>query len=209
MQAHAHSAVHITGELHERIVAVKLQAEHAMAGIVPCLCSTVARTPQHLTDAVRGVFMECPVHLEWEQCADITGCWVAEGQGKRGDVYAVNLLTGLALCNGHDPSHLPDSIVGLHVYKAVFSNVTFDVTPKVTGDQVTYRTVHAIKGCFYSWCVDGERLLVTETCDDHTLELLPCACPALCLRWGFNQKIVFRRVFPLSLIHISEPTRPY
>ena len=63
-----------TMRLHKRMEAVKLQAKHVMAGIVPCLCSTVARTPQHLTDAVRGVFMECPAHLEWEQCAEITGC---------------------------------------------------------------------------------------------------------------------------------------
>ena len=102
-------------------------------------------------------------------------------------MYAVNLLTGVALCNGQDPSHLPESIKNDDVYKAVFPNITFHVTPKVTGDQVTYRTVHAIKGCFYSWRVDRERLVVTETCDDQTLELLPCACPTLCMRWGHSE----------------------
>ena len=175
VQAHSRCAVHISGELHERMVAVKLQAEHVMAGIVALLCDTLAKCPQHLTDAVRSVFMEAPEQLAWEQCGDLTGCFVAESPGERSDVYTVNLMTGAAMCNGQDPSHLPGSIVNHPVYQAVFPSVLFDVTPKVVGEQVTYRTVHAISRCFYSWRLENEQLLVIETCNDEALELLPCA----------------------------------
>lgn len=104
---------------------------------------------------------------------------MAKKRQNHSEVYTVNLLTGVAFCNGHSPSHLPTSITGLEEYKAVFTNMTFDVTPEVVGDQVTYRTVHAINGYFYSWQLFQSRLLVAETCGDETLELLPCTYPFL------------------------------
>jgi hypothetical protein len=183
------SAVNITGGLQERLTALKLQAEHVMAGIICHLSDHVRKTPQIITDAFRCVFTEAPSHLAWNPCPKSLGCWVADESSSStvnqyygdSDVYTVNLLTGTALCNGHAPSHLPASIVGHEVYQAVFPNMTFDVTAKVLGDQVTYRTVHAFYGCFYSWRLEGGRLHVTETCDGQALELLSCGPPVFSL----------------------------
>jgi hypothetical protein len=153
-------------------MALKLQAEQVMAGIVSALDRAVTAVPQHLTTACRAVFTEAPEEMEWCDSPVATGCWVAECKN---DIFTLNLLTGAAMCNGHSPSHLPDAIIGHEVYQKVFQNVVFDVTPKVDGDVVTYRTSHAINGCTYTWRKNGDRLIVTENCGDETLELLPCA----------------------------------
>lgn len=174
MQGYKRSAVNITGPLQQQMMSVKLQAENVMAGVVTALSDAVAANTDHLTQAFREIFT-VPAALKWRKCHDATGCWVAESGGSQSKVYTLNLLTGAAMCNGHAPSHLPESIVGHEVYQKVFQNVVFDVTPEVDGDQVTYRTAHAISGCTYTWRRNGDRLIVTETCSNPTLELLPCA----------------------------------
>lgn len=184
MQGYKRSTANIRGQLHQRLRAIKLQAEHVMAGIIVPLCLNLAASPQHITAAFRSVFTASASQIKWSACQSSIGCWVAEVRQSAPagilnygptDVYTLNLLTGAALCNGQAPSYLPESIVGHTVYQAVFPNVVHDVTPKVFGDQVTYHTVHAINGCYYSWHLDGGQLRVTETCNDETLELLPCA----------------------------------
>jgi hypothetical protein len=143
-------------------------------------------TPSHW--CFKTVFTEAPAALHWQPCSDATGCWVAESRGISlklqnffcsnsiaTDVYTVNLLTGAALRNGQAPFHLPLEIVNHEVYQIIFQKATFDVTSKTLGGQATYRTVHAINGCYYSWRLDGSRLHITETCNEETLELLPCA----------------------------------
>lgn len=177
LQGYKRSAVCITGPLQQRMIALKLQAEHVMAGMIGSLSDAVAATPEHLTTAIRGVFTECPTALRWCQCPDATGCWVAQCSRPRPAVYTVNLLTGAAMLNGHAPSHLPDAIVGHEVYHKVFHSAVFDVTPTVDGDQVTYCTAGAVNGCTYTWHRIQDRLIVTETCRGATLELLPCASP--------------------------------
>jgi hypothetical protein len=172
VQGYKRSAVTITGPLQQSMMALKLQAEQVMAGIVTSLSHAVVFIPEHLTAALRGVFTEASTTLTWHECPDATGCWVSESEG---DIFTLNLLTGAAMCNGHAPSHLPETIVGHEVYQKVFQSVVFDVTPKVDGDVVTYRTSHAINGCTYTWRKNGDRLIVTENCGDETLELLPCA----------------------------------
>lgn len=185
MQGHKRSAVKVDGELQERMTAVKLRAEHVMAGIITAVSKEFNARPRHLTETVQKVFAEAPSHLEWSSCTDLTGCWVAEVQEKRGllsrasrhmhhEVYTVNLLTGAALRNGKAPTHLDREVLEHRDYVAVFENTDFDVTPQMIGDQVIYRTVHAINGCFYSWQLFDSRLHVTETSEDETLELLPC-----------------------------------
>ena len=177
MQGHRRSTVHLATEreetlqLQSRMEAAKLQAEQVMAGIITPLCSSVSAHPQHITDAYRSVFTDAPETLNWMPCPGTTACWVAEAN----DVYTVNLLSGAALCNGHAPSHLPQSIVEHPVYQDVFSGMVFDVYPEIRGGQVTYHTVHSIHGCVYTWRLTGGKLYVTETCNGQTLELLPCA----------------------------------
>ena len=191
VQGYKRSAVKAEGELQERMKAVKLQAEHVMAGIITTLSKEVSERPHLLTQALQRVFAEAPASMTWRSCPKLTGCWVAEVREKTGifslnrshkghEVFTVNLLTGAALCNGKAPTRLDRRIVEDQVYVAVFGNTDFDVTPKLVGDQVTYRTVHAINGFFYSWQMFGARLLVTETCGEETLELLPCTILNTC-----------------------------
>ena len=161
-------------------MAIKLQAERVMAGIVQQLCNTVRDTPQVLTQAFRSIFTHAPAFIEWTQCADergdvLTGCWVAEGGELLRDVLTVNLLSGAAMRNANAPSHLPESVVSDPVYREVFQNVVFDATPQVDGQTVTYRTAGEVGGYVYTWCKEGDRLLITETFNGQTLELLPCA----------------------------------
>jgi hypothetical protein len=155
---------------------LKLQAEHVMAGIVRQLTDHVQKSPQIITDLLRCVFTEAPSDRKWSPCPEYLGCYVAKHRsGYLGDidVHAVNLLTGMTVCNGHPPSHLPPSIVDHEVYQAVFPNVHFDVTATELDDQITCRTVDSVHGCFYSWCLKGSRLNVIETFDGQALELLP------------------------------------
>jgi hypothetical protein len=167
---------------------LKQQAEHVMAGIICHLSDHVRRSPQIITSALQCVFTEAASDLKWSPCSDCLGCWVAEQSSKQNgniNLYTINLLTGIALCNGLAPSHLPESIVGHEVYRKVFPNVEFDVTATLLGDEVTYRTVDSINGYFYSWCLKGTELIVTETCSGHDLDLLPrvpqtTRCPHIC-----------------------------
>jgi hypothetical protein len=176
MQGRNRSAVNMTGQLQERMTVVKLQAEHIMAGIICQLSHLVQKAPQMITDALRCLYTQAPSHLKWNPCQERLGCYVAEHSTEDFgslDVYAINLLTGTALCNGHAPSHLPQSVLDNEVYQKVFGNVEFDVTAKVQGAQVTYRTVDAMHECFYSWCLKDSGLHVIETCNGQDLELLP------------------------------------
>jgi hypothetical protein len=176
VQGYNRSAVNVTGELQKRMQVLKLQAEHVMAGIICNLSKHVGKTPQILTDALRCVFTEAPSRIEWSPCSERLGCWVSDQSSQycgNDDVYTINLLTGISLCNGLAPSRLPESIVGHQVYQTVFPNVEFDVTATLRGDEVTYRTVDAVDGSFYSWCLKGSELIVTETCSSQDLELLP------------------------------------
>jgi hypothetical protein len=157
---------------------LKLQAEYVMAGIICHLSEKVSLLPEILTDALGYVFAEAPSELTWSRCTKSLGCYVAEHSNANNgstDVYAINLVSGTSLCNGRPPSHLPSSIVGHALYRAVFPNREFDVKATVMGDTVTYRTVDAIHGCFYSFCLRAGQLNVTETCNAQDLELLPRA----------------------------------
>lgn len=161
------------------MLCIQLQAQYVMAGIITALSKSIAANPQHITNAFRCVFeeeiTEPPTVLHWDPCPNMAGCWVAEVSGAQDDVYTVNLLTGVAMCNGQDPSHLPAAILQHQVYHTVFMNMDFEVNLKRSGGHEKYVTVHSIDGCFYSWCLEGDNLIVTETRDGQTLELLPCA----------------------------------
>ena len=67
-------------KLQERMTAVKLQAEHLMACIIPPVSKEekVAERPHLLTAAVPEVFAEAPSDLQWVACPNLTGCWIAE-----------------------------------------------------------------------------------------------------------------------------------
>jgi hypothetical protein len=87
-----------------------------------------------------------------------------------GDLYSLNLQTGIVLVNGLPPRRLPDTILSMPVYLRTFANRNFEVVPTSLG---SLKTIRAVGQCYYEFFVDPTgKLIVREHDGADMFELL-------------------------------------
>ena len=149
-------------QLKEQVEVLEVQALVAMAGRVADVLSAAGRHLDELaTAALRAVFTQAPHALQWgwlHTGSDPTTCVEAEHDG---NLYSLNLATGMALRNGLPPSMLPAEVRDHRLYQRVFQARNFEVAQ--AGVDGWFETVKPIAGCLvYRFRRVGEELHVEE-----------------------------------------------
>lgn len=163
-----------TDQLRGRLATITDQCNHVMAYQVHPLNATIMEDHSLLNDAVRSVFAALPQRVAWEATGDF-GCYQAEAEGQ---VYSINILTGLVLCNGLAPGRLPPAIVAHALYIRLFGSVMFEVEQMQGEQEGIFRTAQSHGGFTYTFHLQGKRLFVDECpvhaegAMQHKLELL-------------------------------------
>lgn len=187
VQACLHSVSNGTDALHHNLGVLTDQCSAVMASNIHALDAAIQRNTGILDSAVRAVFADMPRHCVWRARQGYLGCYVSLVEDQ---VYSINICTGIVLCNGDAPGHLPATILQHSTYQQLFGNASFEVARQVGERQGTFQTVQSHAGCFYTFVTQGRDLVVTE-CPVRTdtgglnteleLELLPCPLLHVCL----------------------------
>ena len=147
-----------------------------------------------LTEAIREIITDAPLHLEWgkleykEKGLDAS---FFEAVDAEKNIYHINLLNGIVLCNGVQPSELPSTILHHPLYKRVFSDYSFET--RILGN--SFQTINPQRGCSYSFSLEDQNLTIKETnVESHAeLRLLDGLSLANEDSWGFDLPIILKK----------------
>ena len=138
-----------------------------------------------LCDALREVYCEMPKSVLWKNIPGgsfKSACF--EAVSASGELYSINLLSGLVLINGAPLSSLPSEIIHHPLYERIFGDRNF----KTCLENGVMKTAMPIEGRVYSFLLDEDDLIVIER-DAQTnveLRLLDSFCLTDKLSWGFE-----------------------
>jgi len=112
-----------------------------------------------LSDAVQSLLLDFPTTISWKPKGSLpSSCFIASD--KEGNVYALNVLTGVLLVNGCPPSSLPAEILEHKLYLQTFGDRNFEVVSKKNG----FQTIHNVGDyCYLFDLPDNCNLQVFET----------------------------------------------
>ena len=135
-----------------------------------------------LTKAVKLVIEFAPDDLQWKliagQCYE-PACFEAEHDGQ---LFSINVITGVVLVNGRPPMRLPSDILRHPLYLRTFGDRDFETCICKDGSLKTVRTT---SGCLYQFSLSCENeLIVHETGPDGTQLRLLDGTEAAIGKWG-------------------------
>ena len=148
-----------------------------------------------LTVAVRAIISGIPRNLKWTNVVFKSGKFSScfEARDANENLYSINVMNGIVLCNGVPPSELPQTILNHALYKRTFGDRNFQTH---LNDSVI-QTVVPVSGCFYSFSLTGEILVVKEknTKTSVELTLLDGTCLSDETSWGYDLPIILKKKF--------------
>ncbi len=162
----------------------------ASSSIIQVLQNAVETDPNLLTEALKSVVVIDFSRIDWTRIGALDS-WCFEGKASNGtgDVYALNILTGIILVNGLPPSSLPNNICNHPLFRRVFGKTNFEVTLMQQG---IFRTIRTFNGKRYEFYMEGsDSLCVAEIdTDGNRLDLLDSVN-----EWGNDLPLRLRSMF--------------
>ena len=160
----------------EVVLSLTAFTEQILAARMEELMMIVDKDTEILDAGVKHMLQQAPkVSLLWKRLfvdGTLTCCFDAEST--EGDLYSVNLLTGIVLFNGLPPSRLPNLILEHPLYERTFQNRDFEVVLTADGKLQTTRTISGFQYRFFF--TSSERLIIQEAMvwqdDEDIFELL-------------------------------------
>lgn len=171
--------------LDEEVKSVTSATFSAVALRMNEILDVVEADPGFITGAVRLFLRSVPQSLSWIPVQDQSGGRMAcfEAESTSGNLFSVNLYTGVTLVNGMPPRKLPAMICENALYKRTFLDRNFEVFET---DSESFQTTSPVNHCKYTFTLKNGALIVRESRQngDEKMEMELLAVPDKDSSWG-------------------------